>query len=218
MLGLRILATSIAAAAAAGAVSSALNLSALVSGVSISDQIPEPECWSEAAFTSPPEVRDCFAAARAFQADPFYSDNITYTISQWRVGQSADRAAPLYFTHDSCMLYLGAMPGSADNKFSLESKWPYISNLLLKCLVQRKVGHKYGGMIRLDQQPYGKGFLACVGSKPREDCVYPFRNEQHALNETSCAAANLPPKSWNVVKAYGFFSIDTEWSCILPSL
>ena len=132
---------------------------------SINDE--EPYCWEREFVTQEPAFSDCLATARDYKEDPFYTDNITYTLDPARLVRTADRQVPVYWRHNTCVLYVGAIPGSMDLKFTLASKWPVVSRLFAKCLIEPKPGHKVGGFIWLHHQPQAKGYLAYIGSQPR---------------------------------------------------
>ena len=145
--------------------SSPVNNSILPSNSSI--DTPEPYCFDGTTFVAEPNAKDCFDAARQFKADPFYDDNITYTVVPRRAGHEADRAVPLYWVKDTCAIYVGASKGAVDEKFSLESQWPRIHIILQECVIKPKPGFKFGGMITIGMHKYGHSFLGCVGTQPR---------------------------------------------------
>ena len=148
------------------------------------DDLEEPKCWERGSVVGDPIMTDCYSALREFKADPFYDDNITYTRVASRVGHNADRQVPLHWHHQTCVLYVGAMPLSVDWKFSLQSIYPAVSRLFTECLIKPKPGFKNGGVIWIHHQLFGRGFLVCAGPEPKEGCDFNLVGSATRWNET----------------------------------
>lgn len=139
------------------------------------DEDPPPYCYEKSSFHGPVVLSDCLGVARMYKQDHFYSDKIIYTINRKRLGRQADRLMPLDWFADTCLLLIDGMPGTRDQRFSLESEWPRISLLIQKCLVEpQKAEHKVGGIIRIAQGQEGAGFHAVIGAKPKVPQGFPL--------------------------------------------
>ena len=159
------------------------------------EDIREPDCFDGTFFFEEPHISDCFGAAQNYKNDPFFKENVTYTTNEEHLHQQADRKTPIHFFYLSCMIYVDGLPGSQDDKFTLESQWPRVSLLIRKCLLEPKPGHKFGGLVKIGKIQQNAGFIACLSSEPKGVC-------SQGLSRQSTRNVTIQASSFNTTQTY----------------
>ena len=146
----------------------------------------EPQgCFPREFFPQEPDSDDCLKAARVFQADPFYRDDIVYSRLD-----NIGRKVPLYFTSGTCSIFLDSPPEAAPtDRFTLASVWPALSKVIRDCIYMKKPGFRMGGFMPVGND---RGFLIVIGARPHRLTSTTTTRAEATVFSDSTSALALP--------------------------
>lgn len=127
----------------------------------------DPTCFPPDYFPIAPGLSDCHLALRDLQADPKYTQNLTYTVNGAHVHQgTADYQVPFRYERPTCRIDVAATRGAPNQRFSLESQREHISAILKKCIINAKPGFAYGGYNKIGDQTFLEPFFVTISGIP----------------------------------------------------